>query len=116
MTYTPIGKLTTFQYIISVIGRFGWNQFNIGTVLPTPKLMTTWTCRKAGPPGMAPRRRKSMPDSRKQLTISIKRLRQIRGEGILMFLYVDEIFTMYLCTEAATIAAIEINTKLRNDG
>ena len=57
-----------------------------------------------------------MPDSRKQLTISIKRLRQIRGEGILMLLYVDEIFTMYLCTEAATIAAIEINTKLRNDG
>ena len=32
----------------------------------------------------------------------------------LVLLYVDVIFTIYPCTEAAIIAAIGINTKLRN--
>jgi hypothetical protein len=31
-TYAPVGKLTTFRYLISVIGRYGWNMDHLDVV------------------------------------------------------------------------------------
>jgi hypothetical protein len=34
-TYAPVGKLTTFQYLISLIGRYGWNMDHLDVVTVT---------------------------------------------------------------------------------
>jgi len=34
-TYAPVGKLTTFRYLISLIGRSGWNIDHLDVVLAT---------------------------------------------------------------------------------
>ena len=31
-TYAPVGKLTTFRYLISLIGRYGWNMNHLDVV------------------------------------------------------------------------------------
>jgi hypothetical protein len=42
VTYAPIGKLTTFQYLISLIGKYGtgWNMnhLNVGTAFLNPEI------------------------------------------------------------------------------
>jgi hypothetical protein len=31
-TYAPVGKLTAFRYLISLIGRYGWNMDHLDVV------------------------------------------------------------------------------------
>jgi len=39
-TYGPVGKLTTFRYLISVIWRYGWNMdhLDVGTAFLNPDI------------------------------------------------------------------------------
>jgi hypothetical protein len=136
-TYAPVGKLTTFQYLISLIGRYGWNMDHLDVVtaflnpeIDANDIYMTWP--EGWPEGHnAPkiivRLRKALYGLKQAprlwhedintFLLSL-RLTQpladpnlyLRSDGILILLYVDDISMSY--PEAAAKAAIKVKAKL----
>jgi len=136
-TYAPVGKLTTFRYLISLIGRYGWNMDHLDVV--TAFLNTEvedgdiyMTLPEGWPEGSnAPtivvRLRKDLygltqapwlwHDDINAFPLSLGFTQSsadpnlyLRSNGILILLYVDDISMSY--PEAAANAAIEVKVKL----
>jgi len=136
-TYAPVGKLTTFRYLISLIGRYGWNMdhLDVVTAFLNPEIddddiyMTLperWP-EGSNAPKIVGRLRKALyglkqaprlwHDDINAFLLSLGFTQSsadpnlyLRSDGILILLYVDDISMSY--PEAATKAAIEINAKL----
>jgi len=136
-TYAPIGKLTTFRYLISLIGRYGWNTDHtaVVTAFLNPAIDNDdiyITLPEGWPEGLnAPkiiiRLRKALyglkqaprlwHDDINAFLLSLGFTQSsadhnlyLPSDGILILLYVDDISMSYL--EAATKAAIEVKAKL----
>jgi hypothetical protein len=138
-TYAPFGKLTTFRYLISLIGKYGtgWNldHIDVVTAFLNPKIddddiyMTLpegWPeCSNA--PKIVVRLRKALHGYKQALRLwhddintfllslgftqsSANPNLYLRSDGILILLYVDDISILF--PEAATKAAIEVKAKL----
>jgi len=74
-TYAPVGKLTTFRYLISLVGKYGWNINHLDVVAGffNPRLMTIISispCPKAGRKVPTPQR--SLFNERMYFTVSNK--------------------------------------------
>jgi hypothetical protein len=136
-TYAPVGKLTTFRYLISLIGRYGWNMdhLDVVTAFLNPEIDDDdiyITLPEGWPEGLnAPkiivRLRKALYglkqaprlwyDDINAFLLSLGFTQSLadpnlylRSDGILILLYVDDINMSYL--EAAAKAAIEVKAKL----
>jgi len=136
-TYAPVGKLTTFRYLISLIGRYRCNMDNLDVVTAflNPKIDDDdiyMTLPEGWPEGLnAPkiivRLRKALyglkqaprlwPDDINAFLLSLGFTQSLadpnlylRSDGILILLYVDDISMSYL--EAAAKAVIEVKAKL----
>jgi hypothetical protein len=136
-TYAPVGKLTTFRYLISLIGRYGWNMdhLDVVTAFLNPEIddddiyMTLpegWP-EGSNAPKIVVRLRKALyglkqaprlwHDDINAFLLSLGFTQSsadpnlyLRSDGILILLYVDDISMSY--PEAATKAAIEVKAKL----
>jgi len=136
-TYAPVGKLTTFRYVISLIGRYGWNMdhLDVVTAFLNPEFDDDdiyMTLPEGWPEG--PNALKIIVRLRKAL-YGLKQAPRLwhddinpfllflgftqssadpnlylRSDGILILLYVDNISMSY--PQAATKAAIEVKAKL----
>jgi len=136
-TYTSVGKLTTFWYLISLIGRYGWNMDHVDvvTTVLNPEIddddiyMTQPEGRPEGlnAPKIIVRLRKALyglqqaprlwHDDMNAFLLSLGFTRcladpnlYLRSDSILILLYVDDITMSY--PEAAAKAAIEVKAKL----
>jgi len=136
-TYVPIGKLTTFRYLISPIGRYGWNMdhLDVVTAFLNPEiddddiymtLLEGWS-EGLNAHKIIVRLRKALygleqaprlwHDDINAFLLSLGFTQcsadpnlYLRSDGILILLYVDDISMSYLQT--ATKAAIEVKAKL----
>jgi len=136
-TYAPVGKLTTFRYLISLIGRYGWNMdhLDVVTAFLNPEIDDDdiyMTLPEGWPEGLnAPkiivRLRKALyglkqaprlwHDDINAFLLSLGFTQSsadpnvyLRSDGILILLYIDDISMS--SAEAATKAAIEVKAKL----
>jgi len=136
-TYAPVGKLTTFRYLISLIGRYGWNMdhLDVVTAFLNPEIDDNdiyMTLPEGWPEGHnAPRiivrLRKALyglkqaprfwQDDINAFLLSLGFPQSLadpnlylRSDGILILLNVDNISRSY--PEAAAKAAIEVKAKL----
>jgi len=136
-TYAPVGKLTTFRYLISLIRRYGWNMdhLDVVTAFLNPEIDDDdiyITLPEGWPEGLnAPkiivRLRKALyglkqaprlwHDDINAFLLSLGFTQSsanpnlyLRSDGILILLYVDDNSMSY--PEAATKAAIEVKAKL----
>jgi hypothetical protein len=139
VTYAPVGKLTTFRYLISLIGKYrtGWNMdyLDVVTAFLNPEIdnddiyMTLpegWQ-EGSNAPKIVIRLRKALYGLKQAswlchndinaLLLSLGFTQSsadpnlyLRSDGILILLDVDDISMSYL--EAATKATIEVNAKL----
>jgi hypothetical protein len=136
-TYAPVGKLSTFWYLISLIERYGWNMdhLDVVTAFLNPEIDDDdiyTTLPEEWPEGL------NAPKIIVRLRTALYGLKQapqlshddinafllslgftqssadpnlyLRSDGILILLYVDDISMSY--PEAATKAAIEVKAKL----
>jgi len=135
-TYAPIGKVTTFGYRISLIGRYGWNMdhFDVVTAFLNPEIDDDdiyMTLPEGWPEGLhipkiVVRLRKALyglkqapqlwHDDIDTFLLSLGFTQSLadpnlylRSDRILILLYVDNISMSYL--EAAAKAAIEVKAK-----
>jgi len=136
-TYAPVGKLTTFWYVISLIGRYRWNMdhLDVVTTFLNPKIdhddiyMTVperWP-EGLNVPKIVVRLRKSLyglkqapqlrHDNINSSLLSLELTQSLAdpnlylySDGILILLYVDDISMSY--PAAAGKAAIEVKAKL----
>jgi len=136
-TYAPVGKLTTFRYLISLIGRYGWNMdhLDVVTAFLNPEIDDDdiyMTLPAGWPEGLnAPkiivRPRKALYGLKQALRLwhddinafllslgftqsSADPNVYLPSDGILILLYVDIISMSY--PQAAAKAAIEVKAKL----
>ena len=136
-TYAPMGKLSTFRYLISLIGRYRWNMDDseVATAFLNPEIDDDdiyMTLPEGWPEGLnAPKfivgvRKvlyglKHVPrlwhDDINSCLLSLGFMQSsadpnlyLRSDGISILLFVDNISMSYL--EAATKAAIEVKAKL----
>jgi len=136
-TYAPVGKLTTFRYLISLIGTYWWNMdyLDVVTAFLNPAIDDDdiyMTLPEGWPVGFnAPkiivRLRKALyglkqaprlwHDDINAFLLSLWFTKSsadpnlyLPSDGILILLYVDDISMLY--PEAATKAAIEVKAKL----
>jgi len=136
-TYAPVGKLTTFRYLISLIGRYGWNMddLDVVTAFLNPKIDDDniyMTLPQGWPEGLnAPkiivRLRKALYGLKQAPRLwhndinafllslgfpqsSANPNLYLRSNGILILLYVDDISMSY--PETAAKAAIEVRATL----
>jgi len=136
-TYAPVGKLTTFLYLISLIGSYGWDMDHLDVVtaflnpeidnddfyLPFPE---AWPG-GLNAPKIIVRLRKALyglkqaprlwHDNIKDFLLTLRFQQSsadpslyLRRDGILVLLYVDDISMPY--PEAAAKAAIKVKAKL----
>jgi len=139
-TYTPVSKLTTFWYLIPLVGRCGWNIDNLDvvTTFPNPDvddndiymvLPEGWPHKDMHAPPIIVRLRKALYGLKQTPRLWHNDINtfllshgftqsqadpklHIHSEGILILLYVDNISMMYARTESASKAAIEVKAKL----
>jgi len=136
-TYAPVGKLTTFQYLISLVGKHGWkiDHLDVVTAFLNPEVNDNdiyMTLPEGWPEGLnAPmnvvRLKKALYGLKQAprlwhndintLLLSLDFTQSLadpnlylHSDGILMLLYVDYISMMY--PEDATKAAIEVKARL----
>jgi len=136
-TYTPVGKLTMVRYLISLIGRYGWNMKHLDavTAVLNPEIndndiyMTLPARRPEGQNALKiiVRLRKALygvaqaprlwHDNINAFLLSLELTQSLAdpnlyllSDGILILLYVDDISMSY--PEAAAKAAIEVKAKL----
>jgi hypothetical protein len=136
-TYAPVGKICTFRYLISLIGRYGWNMDNLDVVTAflNPEIDDDdiyMTLPEGWPEGLNPtkiivRLRKALYGLKEaprlrhddinafQLSLGFTQSSAnsnlyLRSDGILILLYVDDISMS--CPEAATKAAIQVKAIL----
>jgi len=136
-TYAAVGKLTTFQYLIYLIGRYRWkmDHLDVVTAFLNPKIDDDDICmtlpegwpESLKAPKIIVRLRKALYGLKQAPRLwhndingfllslgftqsSADRNLYLHSDGILILLYVDDISMSYL--EAATKAAIEVKAKL----
>jgi hypothetical protein len=137
VTYTPAGKLTTFWYLISLIGRYGWNMDHLHavTTFQNPELDDD-DIHTTLPEGWAEglnaykiivRLRKALYGFKQAprllhddintflLSLGFTQSladpnRYLRSDGILILLYVNNIYMSYL--KASAKATIKVKAKL----
>jgi len=136
-TYAPVGKLPTFRYLISLVGKHGWNiaHLDVVTAFLNPEVDDDdiyMTLPEEWPEGLnAPtivvRQKKALyglkqaprlwHDDINTFLLSLEFTQSLanpnlylRSNGILMLLYVDDISMLY--PEDATKAAIEVKARL----
>jgi len=135
--YAPVGKLTTYQYLISLIGRYRWNMdhFDVVTAFLNPKIndddiyitpLEEWPEGSNSPKIIARLRNalyglKQAPrlwhDDINTFLLSLGFTQSsadpdlyLCSDGILILLFVDDISMS--CLEAATKAVIKVKGKL----
>jgi hypothetical protein len=140
-TYAPVGKLTTFRYLISLVRRSGWNidHLDVVTAFLNPEvddddiymvLPEGWPeDLDAHAPPIIVRPRKALYGLKQaprlwhnDINTFLLFLRFIQSQtnpniyicndGILIHLYVEDISKMYARTESAYKAAIQVKAKL----
>ena len=136
-TYAPVGKLTTFQYLISQVGKHGWNldHVDVVTAFLNPEiddddiymmLPEGWP-EGLNTPSIVVRLKKALYGLKQALRLWHNNINTfllslefkqsladpniyLRSDGILMLLYVDDISMLYL--EDAIKAAIKVKARL----
>ena len=139
-TYAPVGKLTTFRYLISLVRRCGWNMdhLDVVTAFLNPDvddhdiymvLPEGWPHEDTHAPPIILRLRKALYGLKQAqrlwhndintflLSLGFTQSQAdpnlyIRTNGIVILLYVDDISMIYARAESASNAAIELKAKL----